>query len=60
MLALDNAQKLGVGGQISDHIIGLATRLRLREEIQTAIDHFNGDAGERLVERFSDRIGKIH
>ena len=53
-------QQLCIGGQISNDILSSTVMVSLGEEIQTAIDHFDGDDGERLVECLCNSIGQSY
>lgn len=57
--AFEDAQQLGIGCQISNYLIGLATSVSLREKIQAAIHPLDGEGCERLMERLRHRIGEI-
>lgn len=58
-LAFDDAEQLGVGRKVGDDVFGLAAVVGLGEEVQAAIDHFNGDGRERLIEGLGDAVGEI-
>lgn len=52
--------QFGIGCQMSHPLLGLATGVGLREEVQTPIDYLNGDRGERLIDRFDHCVSEIH
>jgi|GEM_PF-4782897 len=57
--SFDDAELAGTVGQIMDRVGGGVLSDRVGHEIQTAVDHFRREIGERSRQRFGDGIGQV-
>ena len=60
MFSFQDAQKLCFRRQISKHIVGFTALPGIREEVEAAVYHLNGNGRKRLVERFRHSIGQVN
>ena len=57
--SFDDAEFAGMVGQITDRVGGGILSDGVGHEIQTAIDHFRREVGERSRQRLGDGVGQI-
>lgn len=57
--SFDDAQLAGMVSQITDRVGGWVLSDRVGHEIQTTVDHFRGEVGERPRQRRGDGVGQV-
>lgn len=58
--AFEDAEPVGILGKIDDQVGGLALVRGLGQVIEGAVDHLNGERGDRFVEFLGDGVGEIN